>query len=66
MAKAIIVRWRARFAVIDSGLGGNWCGCTGSRNILGEQFGQSDKVVGGHCKGELPVDLGQPAMPQLT
>jgi len=38
----------------------------GSWDNLGEQFGQSDEVVGGHCEGELPIDLEQPAMPHLA
>ena len=35
-------------------------------NSLGKQFGQPDKVVGGHGEGELPVDFRQPAMPHLA
>jgi hypothetical protein len=33
---------------------------------LGEQFGQSDEIVGGHGEGELPIDLGQSAMMQFA
>src|SRR5437763_955632 len=38
----------------------------GSLDSLSEQFGQADKVVGGHREGELPIDLEQPAMPHLA
>src|SRR5205814_5078390 len=37
-----------------------------SQRWLGEQFGQSDEVVGGHGEGELPTDLEQSAMPHLA
>jgi hypothetical protein len=31
-----------------------------------EQFGHADQIIGGHRQGELPIDLGQTAMPQFT
>ena len=40
--------------------------CAGSLNILSEQFRQADEVIGGHCEGELPIDLEQAAMPHLA
>ena len=39
---------------------------TRSRGGLSEQFGQTDEIVGGHCQGELPADLGQAAMAHLA
>ena len=33
---------------------------------MSEQAGQTDEIEGGHGKGELPVDLGQRAMPHLA
>jgi hypothetical protein len=52
-------------------LGGDRAGvtremCAGSWGNLGEEFAQPDEVVGGHCEGELPIDLEQPAMPHLA
>src|SRR5438270_572924 len=40
--------------------------CVGSLSSLSEQFGQADEVIGGHCEGELPIDLEQAAMPHLA
>jgi hypothetical protein len=37
-----------------------------SRRLLGEQFGQADEILGGHRQGELPIDLGQSAMPRFA
>jgi hypothetical protein len=39
---------------------------TGSQHRLGEQFRQSNEVVGSHRKDELPTDLGQAAMAHLA
>src|SRR5262245_37950843 len=37
-----------------------------SMRRFGEQFGQADEIVGSHRESELPIDLGQAAMPHLA